>query len=110
MKKLFFFFILFFIILTGCTDKVSNKKNLLISCPDTFTDIRDGQIYSLIKIGNQCWMKDTLKIGKVKKFNSKNETNISEDYFLSLDNNIIEKYCQFENTEKCNNNVGYYYI
>jgi uncharacterized protein (TIGR02145 family) len=97
------------IILSGCVNTVNDTKELITSCPDNFTDSRDGQTYQLVEIGDQCWMSDTLKIGKIKEFNSSNETNVSEDWYLPTDDDIIEKYCEFESIEDCKDSIGYYY-
>jgi len=108
MKKSIFL-LLSLILLAGCTSTVSNNKEVSVNCPDSFTDSRDGQIYNLVKIGDQCWMSDTLKIGKIKEFNSSNETNVAEDQYLPTDDNVIEKYCELESVEDCKNTIGYYY-
>ena len=48
--------VLFIIILTGC-----NKRSPTESTPNTITDI-DGNIYQTVKIGNQVWMAENLKV------------------------------------------------
>ncbi len=50
-------------------------------CESTFIDERDGQSYSTIRIGNQCWMAENLNVGTPLNF-------VSQE-----DNGIIEKYC-----------------
>jgi uncharacterized protein (TIGR02145 family) len=32
----------------------------VLECPSSFTDSRDGQTYSAVQIGNQCWMAENL--------------------------------------------------
>jgi uncharacterized protein (TIGR02145 family) len=64
---------------------------------DSITDIRDGQTYRIVKIGNQWWMQENLNIG----------TRIDGDQDAS-DNGIIEKYCYEDNDDLCNIYGGLY--
>lgn len=66
-------------------------------CGNNFTDIRDGRIYSTVKIGTQCWMKTNLNIG-TSIDGSSNQTN----------NNIIEKYCYNNTVTSCLTHGGLY--
>jgi uncharacterized protein (TIGR02145 family) len=65
------------------------------TCGDNFTDARDGQSYSTLKIGNQCWMAENLNIGNMVNYNSS-------------DNEIIEKYCYDNNLSNCDTYGGLY--
>ena len=52
-----------------------------INCPTTVTDT-GGNVYNVVKIGNQCWMAENLNVG-TQIPPASNQTN----------NGIIEKYC-----------------
>ncbi len=67
------------------------------NCGDTFTDPRDGQTYSTIQIGEQCWMAENLNIGTM--------INGTEDM---TDNGIIEKYCYDNSATNCDEYGGLY--
>ncbi len=55
-----------------------------LNCPATVDDA-DGNTYNTIVIGNQCWMKENLRVGmKIPD---------SYDQINELFDNIIEKYC-----------------
>ncbi|RLD44810.1 MAG: hypothetical protein DRI89_02670 [Bacteroidetes bacterium] len=56
-----------------------------------------GQIYHTVQIGNQCWMKENLNIGI--------RIDGSEDM---LDNQVIEKYCYYNNEANCDVYGGLY--
>lgn len=34
---------------------------ILLPCSEPITDIRDGNVYQIVRIGNQCWMAENLK-------------------------------------------------
>lgn len=55
----------------------------------TVTDI-DGNIYKTVQIGEQCWMKENLKVG----------TQIRSKYDM-LNNGVIEKYCYNNDSVNC---------
>ncbi len=56
-----------------------------------------GQSYGTILIGNQCWMKQNLNVGK--------QINSSHD---QTNNDTIEKYCYQDIPSKCDTFGGYY--
>ncbi|MBI9036662.1 MAG: hypothetical protein JEY97_00895 [Bacteroidales bacterium] len=71
-----------------------NSNDILIYpfiCGDHFTDPRNGQIYSSVQIGDQCWMAENLNVGEI--INSDDEM---------TNNGIIEKYCYDNNPIYCN--------
>jgi uncharacterized protein (TIGR02145 family) len=65
---------------------------------DSIIDVRDGQIYKVVKIGKQWWMQENLNVG-IRIDSSQNPTN----------NGIIEKYCYYDNDSLCNIYGGLYY-
>jgi uncharacterized protein (TIGR02145 family) len=60
---------------------------LTFQCPSSFSDSRDGKVYTTVQIGTQCWMKQNLNIG-TRIDGTSSQTN----------NGIIEKYC-YDNLE-----------
>lgn len=70
-------------ILTGCKGENLITKN----CPESILDERDGKEYSVVLIGEQCWMAQNLNIG-IKINIPGSQTN----------NGTIEKYC-YDNLE-----------
>ena len=64
---------------------------------DSIIDIRDGQIYKVVKIGQQWWMQENLNIGA--QINSPME---------AANNNIIEKYCYDDLESNCDLYGGLY--
>jgi uncharacterized protein (TIGR02145 family) len=66
-------------------------------CGDSFTDLRDGKVYSTVLIGNQCLMAENLNIGEMINGNS----NMSN-------NGVIEKYCYNNDPANCDTYGGLY--
>jgi len=66
-------------------------------CGDALIDPRDGQSYSTVQIGSQCWMAENINIGT--KINGNEE---------QTDNASIEKYCYGNNTTECDTYGGFY--
>jgi uncharacterized protein (TIGR02145 family) len=66
-------------------------------CGNDFIDSRDGQSYSSVLIGTQCWMAENLNIGTMIP--------TAQDM---ADNGIIEKYCYDNNTANCDIYGGLY--
>jgi uncharacterized protein (TIGR02145 family) len=56
-----------------------------------------GQNYSTVKIGNQCWMSEHLNVG------TRIDGNVEQQ-----DNQVIEKYCYNNDTDKCGVYGGLY--
>jgi uncharacterized protein (TIGR02145 family) len=70
---------------------------LAMSCPASFTDSRDGKVYTTVLIGNQCWMKQNLNIG----------TRIAGES-TQTNNGTIEKYCFLNSENLCTTYGGLY--
>ena len=64
---------------------------------DYWTDLRDGQIYSTVAIGDQVWMAENLNIGIQITGSS------FPEYY-----DVIEKYCYNDNSGKCDVYGGLY--
>jgi uncharacterized protein (TIGR02145 family) len=69
----------------------------VFNCGSNLIDIRDGQSYSTVQIGTQCWMAENLNIGIM--INGSNGQN---------NNGTIEKYCYYYNTSNCDTYGGLY--
>jgi uncharacterized protein (TIGR02145 family) len=97
MKKLYAFKIiqLFIIVQLLYSGILSAQKTF--NCGDILTDTRDGKTYRTVKIGTQCWMKDNLNVG----------TRI-DGIVDEANNQIIEKYCLYDDEDKCKTYGGLY--
>lgn len=69
--------------------------NAQFTCGDLLFDIRDGQYYQTVQIGQQCWMAENLNVGIF--------TNDSQ-----TDNGVIEKYCYNHISDSCEIYGGLY--
>jgi uncharacterized protein (TIGR02145 family)/uncharacterized repeat protein (TIGR02543 family) len=67
------------------------------SCGDLIYDERDGQSYTTVQIGEQCWMAENLNIGSMIN-GSQNQS----------DNGVIEKYCYNNDVAQCDIYGGLY--
>lgn len=64
-----------------------------IDCPETVTDI-DGNVYQTVKIGDQCWMKENLKVTHYR--NGDAIPNVTGDDWSGL---FTGAYCDYDNNE-----------
>ena len=80
-----------------------NKGSPFLGCGNILIDPRDGQQYSTLMIGAQCWMKKNLNIGVMVISNA---TGISHSDHSN--NGIIEKYCYNNDITYCNIYGGLY--
>ncbi len=62
--------------------------------------VYNGKTYNVVQIGNQCWFKENLDVGKM--INSNNE------YDNQTDNGVIEKYCYNNDSVYCEKYGGLY--
>jgi len=88
----------FFLIQYGC--KKEDKHNPIGGepCPGTPTVIdAGGNVYNTVLIGDQCWMKENLKLG----------TTI-HSFEVMQDNGTIERYCLNDEEAKCEEYGGLY--
>ena len=42
-------------------DSIVYDTTAIATCPATFTDSRDNEVYAVVQIGNQCWMAENLR-------------------------------------------------
>lgn len=73
------------------------------TCDTTFTDARDGQVYTTVKIGLQCWMAQSMNIGTFIQ-----STQSGTPHSDASDNGIIEKYCYANIPTNCDIYGGLY--
>ena len=68
------------------------------TCGSSTISDSDGNTYTTVQIGNQCWMKENLNVGFMINAPSPNQTN----------NSIIEKYCYNNDPANCTIYGGLY--
>lgn len=66
-------------------------------CPGTPTVAYAGKTYNTVQIGNQCWLKENLSVGKMIK-----------GQYDQTDNKIVEKYCHIDIESNCDIFGGLY--
>jgi len=72
-------------------------KDEINTCVDPIIDPRDGQVYNIVQIGDQCCMAENLNIG------------VQIDGIQTMsDNSIIEKYCYDDDSSNCETYGGLY--
>ncbi len=90
-----------FSVYIGCKKDSPTEEtpsNNIVPCPNlpTVTD-SDGNVYNTVQIGEQCWMKENLRVG------------IQINYSQGMtNNNIVEKYCYNDNSANCDIYGGLY--
>jgi len=98
---LLFVTIVFMAVMTGLG---CSKKNPVESLPNTMKDI-DGNVYQTVKIGNQVWMAENLKVTHYRDGTPINHvTDNSQWAHLSTG-----AYCAYDNSESTADIYGYLY-
>jgi uncharacterized protein (TIGR02145 family) len=72
---------------------------LPFQCGDLLPDLRDGQMYPTVQIGNQCWMAKNLNTGIMI---------LESEADAPTNNGIIEKFCYDYNSDNCVTYGGLY--
>mgnify|MGYP000112010259 CR=1 FL=1 len=96
-----FALLLFF---SSCKKDDNNNQTPTPTYPSTVTDI-DGNVYHTIKIGNQVWLKENLKVTKYR--NGDPIENVTSDAEWSTKN--TGAYCNYENEASNGNTYGKLY-
>ncbi|OQX78941.1 MAG: hypothetical protein B6D61_04400 [Bacteroidetes bacterium 4484_249] len=85
-----------------CSFSVTTQVSATFLCGMDFLDPRDGQWYSTVEIGSQCWMAENMNIGVMIDKETGGYTN------HQTDNGIIEKYCYDNIPDSCDVYGGFY--
>ncbi len=78
-------------------EKINPSSSMTFTCGTSTATDADGNVYSTVQIGDQCWLGENLKVG-VMIPGSTGQTN----------NGIIEKHCYGDNPSNCNTYGGLY--
>ena len=92
---IYIFFLIYIFFNAACKKdkKEDNNDNIVVGpCADiaSVTDV-ESNTYTTVEIGQQCWLKENLKLGTMINGNE-----------IPEDNNIIEKYCFNNDIANCN--------
>ncbi|MBP6979184.1 MAG: hypothetical protein KBB71_12820 [Lentimicrobiaceae bacterium] len=79
---------------------ISFAPTVSFTCGDILQDCRDGQSYSTVQIGDQCWMAENLNIGTMIYSTTRG--------YEQTNNGIIEKFCYNNTSTYCNTYGGLY--
>ena len=102
----------YIIIATAIDDNnEESSDNLTIQIFDKLTDMItdiEGNVYKTVKIGDQWWMAENLKVTKYR--NGESIINIiNETAWIELDSSKIGAYCFYDNNENNGQIYGYLY-
>jgi len=91
------------------TVTVTDANNCIVTDGTTINNITnvtdvDGNVYDIVKIGNQVWMSENLNVGTMIHNSYGGENNSG----LQTGNGIIEKYCYDNNEAYCDTFGGLY--
>ncbi len=95
-------FLFVFMIISGC--KKENEETVPVQETSTMTDI-DGNVYKTIKIGDQWWMAENLKVTKYR--NGHFILAITND--VEWENSATGTYCDYENNNDNHKTYGFLY-
>jgi uncharacterized protein (TIGR02145 family) len=79
------------------SDQVNISFSTAWACGQEFLDTRDGQTYSTVQIGEQCWFAENLNYGT-----------FTQGDVNATDNGAVEKYCYQNDENNCNIYGGLY--
>jgi uncharacterized protein (TIGR02145 family) len=99
MKKIFLLAIILlaFLVYMGCKKDDNNDDGEVKGCNGVTRVYYLEQTYNTVEIGDQCWLKENLNIGKM--INS---------YYEMTDDEVIEKYCYDNDPANCEIYGGLY--
>ena len=82
---------------SGSKDTTRVRANSVASCGTSTVTDADGNVYSTVQIGDQCWMGENMRVGTMIPGSA-----------AQANNNIIEKHCYGDNSSNCNTYGGLY--